>query len=107
MPAAVGVNFSSGCAVQHHGRNDCLTPVRIRYTEDGTVCNARMHAQYVFNFRRKYIDSVADNNVLFAPGNILYKSALFISLGFRSPYEVFFGVKKCYTKTPLAVALRT
>jgi len=28
-------------------------------------------------------------------------------LGFRSPYEVFFGVKKRYTKTPLAVALRT
>ncbi len=27
-------------------------------------------------------------------------------LSFRSPYEIFFGVKKRYTKTPLAVALR-
>ena len=66
-----------------------------------------MQAQHGFNFRRKYIDSAADNNVLFAPGNILYKFAPFISLGFRFPYEVFFGVKKRYTKTPLAVALRT
>jgi hypothetical protein len=28
-------------------------------------------------------------------------------LGFRSPYEVFFGVEKRYTKTSLAVALQT
>jgi len=28
-------------------------------------------------------------------------------LGFRSPYEIFFGVKKRYTKTSLAVELRT
>ena len=28
-------------------------------------------------------------------------------LGFRSPHEIFFGVKNRYTKTPLAVALRT
>jgi len=28
-------------------------------------------------------------------------------LGFRSPHEVFFGVKKRYTKTSLAIALRT
>jgi hypothetical protein len=27
-------------------------------------------------------------------------------LEFRFSYEVFFGVKKCYTKTPLAFALR-
>ena len=28
-------------------------------------------------------------------------------LGFRTPYEVFFGVEVLYTKQPLAVALRT
>jgi len=28
-------------------------------------------------------------------------------LGFRTPHEVFFGVELCYTKQPLAVALRT
>jgi len=28
-------------------------------------------------------------------------------LGFRSPHEVLFGVEMCYTKPPLAVALRT
>jgi IS30 family transposase len=28
-------------------------------------------------------------------------------LGFRTPHEVFFGVEMCYTKPPLAVALRT
>lgn len=28
-------------------------------------------------------------------------------LGFRIPYEVFFGVEMRYTKQPLAVALRT
>jgi IS30 family transposase len=28
-------------------------------------------------------------------------------LGFRIPHEVFFGVELCYTKQPLAVALRT
>ena len=28
-------------------------------------------------------------------------------LGFRSPHEVLFGVKMCYTRPPLAVALRT
>ena len=28
-------------------------------------------------------------------------------LGFKTPHEVFFGVKLLYTKQPLAVALRT
>ena len=51
------------------------------------------------------LTNITEEQVQEAVKRIIYRPRKV--LGFRTPYEVFFGVKLRYTKQPLAVALRT